>query len=194
MTLALIGAAGVAGRHLVPAALAAGHTVRVLTRRPEAYQQWAERITIIKGDATNLDDITTLVQGCHAVLNAAGRLKNAGDFYSRITANILAALPASPKVRYITVSSLALILPGEKPNLVQKLARFLFRIPFAQLVADKEAEARLLSASAIRWTILRCPLINGSNRGQTYRPNGLIPGLFVGSQFLAKLMVSLAEN
>jgi len=60
------GATGYVGGRLVPELLAAGHEVRVLARSPEKLRDmpWADRVEIVQGDATSVDDLREAMAGC----------------------------------------------------------------------------------------------------------------------------------
>jgi putative NADH-flavin reductase len=72
MKLAIFGATGKTGGHAMQSALAAGHEVRVLARDPAKLTTKHDKLTVVKGDATNVEDCKTLVAGCDAVLAALG--------------------------------------------------------------------------------------------------------------------------
>ena len=68
-TVAVTGATGVIGRHLVPALLAAGASVRVLSRQTTPP---ASPVTAVPGDLRDPASLATLVQGASAVVHLAG--------------------------------------------------------------------------------------------------------------------------
>jgi len=58
MKVTLFGASGGLGSECLQQALDAGHTVTVLMRNPDKLPAaLRERVTVIKGDALNLDDV-----------------------------------------------------------------------------------------------------------------------------------------
>jgi putative NADH-flavin reductase len=71
--LAVLGATGRTGRRVVEYALADGHLVRALARRPDALADLAHpRLTVIAGDATHAADVARLVDEADAVVSALG--------------------------------------------------------------------------------------------------------------------------
>ncbi|WP_201294937.1 MULTISPECIES: NAD(P)H-binding protein [unclassified Nocardiopsis] len=73
MELLILGATGPTGRHVVGLALAAGDTVTVLARTPEALEGPAGQVGVIAGDATSQGDAAKAVTGQDAVISALGR-------------------------------------------------------------------------------------------------------------------------
>ncbi|ANK82490.1 MAG: hypothetical protein TEF_18115 [Rhizobiales bacterium NRL2] len=69
-TILIIGATGGAGRAVAEAALARGHDVRALQRRPEA-AELDRRIEIRRGDAMNADDVIEAADGVDYVFHGA---------------------------------------------------------------------------------------------------------------------------
>ena len=106
MILAITGATGFVGSHLVDQALAAGHDVRALTRREQPPR---DRLTWVPG---NLSGPGTLVEGADAVIHVAG-IVNAADRAGFVSGNIdgtrsmIAAANDAGVTRFVHVSSLA---------------------------------------------------------------------------------------
>jgi nucleoside-diphosphate-sugar epimerase len=68
-TIALTGATGLIGSHLVPVLLGKGYTLRVLSRQP---QQGSPGVTQICGDIRSVDTARDLTRGCSALIHLAG--------------------------------------------------------------------------------------------------------------------------
>ena len=143
MILALTGATGFVGARLLDQAVAAGHAVRALTRRPQAPRMG---VTWIMGD---LLDPGALAEGAEALVHVAG-VVNAPDRAGFVTGNIdgtraiLAAARAAGVARFVHVSSLA----AREPRLS------------AYGWSKAQAEA-LVEASGLDWTIVRPPGVYG---------------------------------
>lgn len=69
MKIALFGATGHAGKYILHEALHAGYEVTVLVRHPEKLQP-QKNLHIVKGDALNMEDVLTAIQGQEAVVSA----------------------------------------------------------------------------------------------------------------------------
>lgn len=138
--LALTGATGFVGRHTVDRALAAGHSVRALTRRPQPAR---DGVTWIQGALDDPAALARLVTGADAVVHIAGVVSapdRAGFAAGNIegTRAVVAAAMAAGVDRFVHVSSLAAREPG--------LSLYGW--------SKREAEA-LVEASPLWWTIVR---------------------------------------
>ena len=113
-TVALTGATGFVGGHLIRNLTEAGWTVRALTRRPvAASDQIPPDVNWIRGDLENIPALEELVSGSEAVIHCAASIKalDTGGFFKanaegtgRI-AKIAAGLSRPP--RFLYVSSVA---------------------------------------------------------------------------------------
>ncbi|MGY6552757.1 MAG: NAD-dependent epimerase/dehydratase family protein [Erythrobacter sp.] len=144
--VALTGATGFVGSHVLEAALAAGHEVRALTRREQAP---VGGVTWIRGTLGDQAALAELVTGADAAVHIAGltNTHNPADFIPANvtgTANLIAVMQASAAGRLVFVSSLA----ARKPDLS------------AYGASKAEAEA-LVEASRLDWTTVRPPAVYG---------------------------------
>ena len=144
--IAVTGGTGFVGSHFIEHALAQGHQLRALTRRPQPERAG---ITWVEGALDKPDSLTVLVQGADAVLHIAGVI-NAPDRAGFAAGNIegtralIAATEAAGVRRFVQVSSLT----AREPDL--------------SLYGWSKAEAdKLLIASNLDWTIVRPPAIFG---------------------------------
>ncbi|MFM7028619.1 MAG: NAD-dependent epimerase/dehydratase family protein [Chakrabartia sp.] len=145
-TLAITGATGFVGSHLIRLARAAGHPVRALTRRPQAPQPGLSWVAGALDDAASLDQ---LIAGAEAVIHVAG-VVNAPDRAGFVAGNVtgtqamVAAAQRAGGVRFIHVSSLAA------------------RLPDLSIYGWSKAEAEAqVAASGLDWTMVRPPWVYG---------------------------------
>ena len=146
MILAVTGATGFVGKRLLDQALAGGHRVRALARRP---QQPRDGVEWIAGDLENRAALAELIRGADAVIHVAG-VVNAPDLGDFVTGNIagtravLRETRAAKVRRFVHVSSLAAREPG--------LSHYGW--------SKAEAE-RLVAASPLDWVAVRPPAVYG---------------------------------
>lgn len=146
MILAITGGTGFVGGALIGRALAAGHGVRALARRPQPER---EGVTWIAGALDDHAALDRLVAGADAVVHVAGVVNapdRAGFAAGNIdgTAAILAAATRAGDLPFVHVSSLAA------------------REPELSVYGWSKAEAeRLVTASGLPWSIVRPPGIYG---------------------------------
>jgi uncharacterized protein YbjT (DUF2867 family) len=150
--IALTGATGFVGGHVVDAALAAGHGLRALTRRPQPAR---DGVTWIEGALDDDDALARLVAGADAVLHVAGVI-NAPDRAGFVVGNVdgtqaLATAATAAEVgRWVQVSSLAAREPA------------LSAYGWSKAQAD-----RIVAGLPLAWTIVRPPAVFGPGDRET---------------------------
>jgi putative NADH-flavin reductase len=163
VTIALLGATGLAGGYILDQALAEGYDVKALARTPQKLEKYKGRITIVKGDARDTAALSSLLQGSNVVISALGPVKADGEgakmINSSVTGELIQLMPAFDIQRYILVSGAAVVMPGDDRNITGWLMRQLVRLGLHSELEDKQAEYQLLAESSIEWTLVRCPVI-----------------------------------
>ncbi|HEX5864274.1 MAG TPA: NAD(P)H-binding protein, partial [Casimicrobiaceae bacterium] len=77
MKIVVFGATGNVGQRIVAEALSRGHEVVGVVRDPSAVQSPDKRVALVKGDATNADDVANDARGADAVVSAISPRPNA---------------------------------------------------------------------------------------------------------------------
>jgi putative NADH-flavin reductase len=77
MKIVVFGATGNVGQRVVAEALRRGHEVVGVVRDPSAVQSPDKRAGLVKGDATNADDVARVARGADAVVSAISPRPNA---------------------------------------------------------------------------------------------------------------------
>lgn len=125
--VAVTGATGFVGSHVIRRLTASGHQVRILARRMPITALTPDRpLEVVLGDLDDQPALNRLVEGVDAVIHVAGVVKarQSGEFLkanvegTRHVATALAAV--SPQVRVIHVSSLAAREPSLSPYCASK--------------------------------------------------------------------------
>jgi nucleoside-diphosphate-sugar epimerase len=152
MKLAITGATGFVGSHLVDAALTAGHEVIALTRRDQSAR---DGVTWVLGDLHNIPALERLVNGTDAVIHVAGVIsaQSAAAFEKgnvEGTLAMLAAATAGGVRRFVHVSSLAAREPG-----------------LSLYGASKARSEELVHGSGLDWAIVRPPAVYGPGDRET---------------------------
>ena len=175
--LAIFGATGGIGGHLLSWAADAGYPVHVLARRPEAVPR-RPGVTVTEGDATDPEAVADVVAGAGAVLSALGSrgAKTPGLLASAASA-VTQAMVKHGVDRLICVSAAGAFIE-EDPEANPLVKAILPRI-FARPFADVREMERVVRASALDWTLVRpTRLVNGPGTGEfrirdQYPPPGL---------------------
>ena len=146
LNLAITGGTGFVGQRLLDCALAQGHHVRALTRRPQAPR---DGVTWVEGALDRPDRLAALVKSTDAVIHVAG-VVNATDEAGFEAGNvigtgaILAAAEQAGIERFVHVSSLA----AREPQL-------------SLYGASKARSEALVAASPLSTAVVRPPAIYG---------------------------------
>lgn len=149
MKIFVAGGTGFVGKHLIPQLLSHGHTVRLLvhTRTSQTF----ENVECFAGDVTSPADMETGAEGCDAIINLVGIIRefqSRGVTFERLhiqaTENLVAAARCNGISRYLQMSAL-----GTRPDAVSEYHRTKYR------------GEEIVRASQLSWTIFRPSLIYG---------------------------------
>lgn len=152
LTIALTGATGFVGSHVLDLALGRGHRVRALTRRPQSTRDGVEWID---GALVDRPALVRLVDSADAVIHVAGVINapDAAGFEAGNVAGTAAVLDAGAKAgvrRFVHVSSLAAREPG-----------------LSLYGASKARSEALVEASRLSSAIVRPPAVYGPGDRET---------------------------
>lgn len=189
LKLAITGATGFVGGRLLELALAGGHEIRALTRRPQPDRHG---VTWVEGALDKAESLERLSGGTDVVVHVAGVINapDAAGFEAGNVTGTAAMIAAAEKVgvkRFVHVSSLA----AREPNL-------------SIYGATKAGSEALVAASPIPSAIIRPPAVYGPGDKETLElfrmakrgivllpPEGRLSLIHVDD--LARLLLALAE-
>jgi nucleoside-diphosphate-sugar epimerase len=171
LAIAVVGASGVYGRHLLPRLIARGHRVRALIRRPENAASLAHCGAEVRcADVFDPDSLRVAFAGCDAVINLATSVPRPGhapDFAlnDRIrregTRSVIDACGAAGISRLVQ-QSIAMIHAGGGGCWIDESSP-VRPTSITQSAVDMEA---LVTASDRQWIILRGGLFYGPGTGR----------------------------
>lgn len=169
MRLIVFGATGGTGRQCVDQALAQGHHVTAVVRRPEAMTAQHANLTIVQGDITDAAAVDRAVAGHDVVLSALGT-RGGPAVLPEGTRHILAAMRTHGIRRAIWVSSFGV---GDSLQQMGWLAQTIIVRGFLRkAIAEKEIQEQIIMADDSDWIIARPGgLTDGALTG-TYRVTG----------------------
>ncbi|ROO90469.1 putative NADH-flavin reductase [Actinocorallia herbida] len=159
MDLTMFGATGRTGRHLVRAALAAGHRVTAVVRDPARLETAAHPLLeVVTADPLDPAAIEDAVAGRDAVLSALGASdRTSAAVCGPAARSIIAAMRAGGTRRLVFVTASGHVVDAgdglATRRIVKPLVGRFLAGPFADF-ADAEREIR---ASGLDWTIVRPP-------------------------------------
>ena len=189
MKLFVIGATGRTGREFIQQALATGHHVTAFVRSPENITLKNERLTVLKGNAMDENQLFNAMQNHDAVLSTLGP-REVFKPSSMLRDSALATTRAMncSGVKRLVVLSAAAHFPGI-PN---RIASFIMR----NHMRDSLAMEEIVQASGLDWTIARPPRLT-QEEYSTYRSReGAAPkmGFTLARKAVAAFMLDAIEQ
>jgi putative NADH-flavin reductase len=171
MRIAVIGATGRTGLHVVEQALSRGHDVTALARRPDAISRRDERLVTVAADVLDPAAIVDGLDGSEAVVSTlgVGTSHTPTALYSRGIANVLDAMHAHA-IRKLAVISAAPVGPrAEQPFLERRVAMPILERLFGATYEDMRRMEALLGSSDVDWVSLRPPRLVSTKATGHYR-------------------------
>lgn len=101
----VFGAGGHAGNRIVDEAVRAGHEVTAVVRDPSKYPDLVgEKVEVLHGDVTSLDDVTSLGAGHDAAVSAVARMDiDATEFYTAAAGALIGGLRKAGVKRVVLI-------------------------------------------------------------------------------------------
>ncbi len=199
MRLAIFGATGGTGRRLVEQALARGHDVNVLVRRPETLPIRDPRLRIVRGDVLNPATVRSPVTDVDAVISTLGVGYRRGPttVYSRGIVNIIDAMHEAGVKRLVCVSTTSIESAPGTPFGLRLLHRLVLQRILERPYSDIRVMERTITGSDLDWTIARAArLTNGPRRGTFHAEAGHHAGrgLSISRADLAAYLLDCVED
>lgn len=151
MRFLLLGATGATGGLFTDAATAAGHEVVAFVRDRAKLAQ-RERVTAVAGDVRDAEALAEAMRGVDAVVSTLGigKAKDPANLITDSTSALVQAAETSGTKRVVVMSAFGV---GESLAKASGILRFLYKGGKANF-ADKAAGERILTASALDWTLV----------------------------------------
>ena len=158
--LAVFGASGGTGVHLIPLLLQRGFAVRAMVRNPASAPLDRERLELVRGDLLDPAATASAIAGAHAVISLAGPRKlGPTRIYSEGGRNIMAGMQAGGVKRGVFVTALGTSKDFRMPPVLGFLAKNVV----GWFLRHGWREARFedeLTRTDLEWTVLRPPALN----------------------------------
>ena len=200
MRIVIFGANGQTGRLLTEQALAAGHDVAAVTRRPAEFPVTHDRLTVVEADVRDASAVDRTIEGADVVLSALGVpfTRKQITVYSEGAGNIVGAMSRHGVKRLIVVSSSA-TEPHHHANGGFLLNRVLQPLVTATIgkttYADMGRMEDLVRGSDLEWTIMRpSGLFDASGVTAYELREDQAPGIFTSRAGLAASMLAQATD
>lgn len=153
MKIAVFGANGPTGRHVVGQALDAGHDVTAFVRDAAAFDLKHERLRTVVGDTLRDDaKVADAIRGQDVVVSALGRRRSfkSENLIRLSLQSIVSAMERNGVRRLIVVSAFGV---GDSRRDVPLVPRIMHRLLLGDLFADKKAAEDDLRRSSVDWIV-----------------------------------------
>lgn len=197
MNITIIGASAGVGLDAVKRALARGHKVTALSRSVDAYPQHAN-LSVVKGSATNPEDLKRAIASADAVLVTIGTGTS-----TKPTTLYTEAAKALNQVQKDTQTQVPFIIltgfgAGESGKYHSFLMSLVFRFILKAVYANKTEMEQAIAQSALKWEFVRPGLLTKKPMSGQYRTETrYYKGMNIGSiarEDVADFMVQQAEK
>jgi putative NADH-flavin reductase len=197
MNVVVFGASGRTGIPLVQQALDAGLDVTAFVRTPSKLPIQHERLTVVQGDAMNLEDVERAIEGADAVISVLGDAKNTPrDLMAKAADNIVTAMKRHNVKKLITLTGAGVGAPEDQPKPINHVIKFLLKTISPQVLADSERHVEIIKTSGLDWIVVRGPMLTEQPKTDSYRIGwvGVNTGARARRTNIADFMIKLAQN
>lgn len=164
MRIAILGAGGRTGVHLVRRALEAGHEVVAFARTPAKLGVVHERLAVRTVDLASADAESALAEGlagADAALSALGPdAPGRPAVMAAAAGRLVAAAKRAGVRRLVWMTGAGVALKGDPPSFIRSVVRGIMKLAAGAVLADSEAAALAIAASGLDWTLVRAPMLS----------------------------------
>jgi len=169
--VAVLGGGGRTGKYLINQLIEKGYRIKVLLRNPETFEIKSPLIQIVRGDALDFTVVSSLIDGCLAVMSTIGQRPGEPLVAAQATENILKAMSNYGVKRYILVAGVNIDTPFDHKGPETIMATNWMKANFPVIQQDRQKAYTLLVESDINWTLVRVPFINFNSGTGNVRVN-----------------------
>lgn len=171
MRIAVLGATGGVGGHLVRHALADGHEVIAAVRDPARLSIRHEHLDVVRADALDATSVKSVVHGVDAVLSGIGQAGRTDPLRPASTSAraVVDAMNANEVRRLVVVSAAPLNRDGRVASRLNRLGGPVLWRLFRDVYVDLERMEAILRDSTLDWTSVRPPKLVDKPGHGTYR-------------------------
>lgn len=199
MRLTVFGANGPTGRLVVQQALGLGHTVRAVTRQPEAFPVFGPGLEVVGADVFDAEAVDRAVAGSDAVISSLGvpYSRHPIEVYSKGTGHVVAAMQRRGIRRLLCVSSTSTFLVDDPQASflshvgVSLVSRTIGRTTYE----DMRRMETLVRHSGLEWTVVRpSGLFTGRVITRYQVAEHFLSGRFTARADLAACLLDQVQN
>lgn len=174
MRIAVIAANGRSGQAFVHEALAAGHIVHAGIRGQNPFKAH-ERLKVFQCDATEISQVTKLIERCDAVVSLLGHVKGSDAFVQTAAIRTIArAMEVAGLKRIVSLTGTGVWVEGDRFKKTLDVLNMVSRWFGVKRFDDGIAHVKVLQGSDLDWTVLRVTLLTDGEPGHFgFKKHGL---------------------
>lgn len=197
MKIAVFGASGRTGKHVVEQAIAEGHEVVAFVRNLPKLGINHDRLSVVQGDIQNLAQVEAAIKGADAVVSALGPSQNKPDYQvERGTKNIITAMQKHGVRRLVATTGAGVRVPQDKPGVPDRIIKLLLLLFSRHVYEDMRRTAEVIKNSGLDWTVVRFPMLSDEPAKGTVKSGYVGQGMGIriaradAARFLLEQLVS----
>lgn len=200
MELAVFGATGRTGRHVVSEALAADHEVRAFVRsqaKLEREKLEDGRVTVVEGDVLDPGAVERAVEGVDAVVSALGHADGSPDDILTIAGeHLVRAMETHDVPRLVLLAGTGVRHPSDPFSLGGRAMSAGLKLVAGEFLKDAKRYVKRAVESDVEWVIVRPPRLTNGPRTDDYRTGYLElgPRATISRADVAAFMIAQAET
>lgn len=170
MEIAVFGASGRTGRHVVERALQRDHEVVAFVRSADRLALEDPALEVVEGDAYEGTNVAAAVEGVDAVVSTLGQSKQTPDDLLTVAGqHMIEAMATHDVDRLVTMVGAGVRTEGESVSLGGKILGGLLKLLSRAVLEDAKAHVADVRASSLRWTVVRVPRLGDGEARGDYR-------------------------
>jgi putative NADH-flavin reductase len=196
MKIAIFGASGRTGQHIVSQALQHGHTVNAFVRNRDKLMISDPDLEIIEGDAYTGENVVKAVKDVDTVISALRQTRNGPNNLLEVAGNnITRAMEKHEVNRFVTLVGAGVTRKDETRTAVAKISETLLKLISPEIIEDAEKHVIAVEKTDLDWTAVRAPRLNNRPGKEDYRTGDVRPGFrSVSAGDVAQFMLECVEN
>ncbi|MEP7165904.1 MAG: NAD(P)H-binding protein [Ferruginibacter sp.] len=174
MKILILGSTGETGQQLVRLSLEQDHEVTALARDPSRLKTSHKKLTVVEGNALDINVLLKVLEGKDAVLSALGvgrSLKSSGLITNAVKI-LIPAMNEKDVKRLIFISAFGVGETYKQANFIQK---FIFSTFLKNIYTDKGMADELIRRSSLEWTLVFPVLLTNAPRKGQYSVSEELP-------------------
>lgn len=197
MKIAVFGATGGVGRHVVEQALERGHQV-IAYARDGSRVPHAGQVEVVVGQLDDTKTLARCIEHADAVVNTLGARTNSPDqppLFERAVTQIVAQMKQHDVRRLVSIAGAGVILEEDEMTLGRRIIGVILSLVAKHVTRAKELEVEVIRRSDLDWVIVRPPrIVEGAATKDYEVAPWRVPGSKISQGDVAHFMLDCVEQ